>query len=106
VQVAQSVRIARSFEDSRLRFFSAARSSRIRYTGLGFSPRQIVFERAVMQRFLAGALQPRDVLDVFHPLQQFFVILMGRITETGLPFRVTISGSGRVVFMAGNLSLS
>jgi len=58
---------------------------------------EIIRQRTVVQRLLAGALEPCHVIGILHALQQFFVVLDGMMTETVLPLRVTISVRQRCV---------
>src|SRR4029077_9436454 len=42
---------------------------------LAFALGEVIFQWAIVQRLLAGALEPGHVIDVFHALQEFFVVL-------------------------------
>src|SRR5258706_154504 len=68
----------REFRDeSRVRSFTAERSSRTRYMSLAFALGKIVLQRAIVQRLAAGALEPSHIAGVFHALKEFFVVLYG-----------------------------
>jgi hypothetical protein len=47
---------------------------------------EIIFQRTVMQWLAAGAFEPCHILGIFHPLQEFLIVLNGNDHGNGFAF--------------------
>ena len=71
---------------------------------LAFAFGEIISQRTIVLRLLAGAFEPRHVISVLYALQEFFIVLDGDDDGDGLAFARDDFRFGQRCFHGGNLS--